>query len=338
MSASFSRRFQTLSVVLGAILLVVSGCNTSTPSSAQPSGGGAVAASDITIYFVGCAAPTGFHAYLARGADDASKNLGVKVVYVYPDKLTLPNQIEKMNEAIAAKANGIIVCIIADDAGYKEGIDNAKAAGVALGTADGPPLGYGPTRHLDDPWLFHVGSDEHTAGEITAQRLLAMGVKGRVFVGDQQPGDAPCRARADGEIEVLKAAGVEAEFVEMPMDPGQQTETLTTYLRAHPDTVAATSICDVIDGFLAAKEQSGKKDLILTGYDVVSQSLAAIKDGRQAFTIDQQQYWRGYMPIVLMTHYLKYGLQMANPFLTGPSVVDKDNVAQVEKLVTAGFR
>jgi simple sugar transport system substrate-binding protein len=165
-----------------------------------------------------------------------------------------------------------------------------------------------------------------------------MGVKGRVVVGNQQPGDASCQLRATSEIDALKAAGVEADFLELTMDPGQQAETLSNYLRAHPDTAAASSTCDVIDGFLSAKADSGRDDLILTGYDIVAQSLAAIKDGRQAFTIDQQQFWRGYMPVLLLTHYLRYGLIEGNYFLTGPTIVDKDNVEKVAKLVQAGYR
>lgn len=46
--------------------------------------GGAAVAQDggISIYFVGCAAPTGFHGCLARGAAEAGDNLGVKVARV----------------------------------------------------------------------------------------------------------------------------------------------------------------------------------------------------------------------------------------------------------------
>ena len=79
-------------------------------------------------------------------------------------------------------------------------------------------------RDPNDIFLFRTGSDERAAGSLTAQRLLAMGVKGRVVVGDQQPGDATCRDRADAEIDELKATGVEAEFLELTMDPGQQSE------------------------------------------------------------------------------------------------------------------
>ena len=292
---------------------------------------------DISIYFVGCAAPTGFHGYLARGAAEAGKNLGVKVTYIYPDQLTIPNQVQKIEEAIAAQADGIALCAFAEDAAYADVAARAKEAGIAFGSAAAPPAG-SQVRDPKDFFLFRTGSDERAAGKLTAQTLLAMGVKGRVVVGDQQPGDATCRDRADAEIETLKAAGVQADFLELTMDPGQQSEALFNYLRKNPDTAAATSVCDVIDGFLSAKADSGRDNLVLTGYDIVAQALDAIRDGRQAFTIDQQQFWRGYMPVLLLTHYIKYGLVEANYFLTGPTIVDKSNVDRVAKLVKEGYR
>ncbi len=292
---------------------------------------------EISIYFVGCAAPTGFHGYLARGATEAGENLGVNVTYIYPDQLTIPNQVQKIEEAIAAQADGIAVCVFTEDAAYADVVARAKEAGIAIGSAAAPPPGTA-VRDPDDMFLFRTGSDEGAAGKLTAQRLIAMGVTGRVVVANQQPGDASCQLRATSQIEALKEAGIEAEFLELTMDPGQQAESLFNYLRLHPDTAAATSTCDVIDGFLAAKEQSGRDDLIVTGYDIVAQSLAAIRDGRQSFTIDQQQFWRGYMPVVLLTHNIKYGLLQANYFLTGPTIVDKDNVEKVAALVEKGYR
>ena len=302
------------------------------------SNSGVIAAQDdISIYFVGCAAPTGFHGYLARGAEEAGDNLGVKVTYIYPDKLTIPNQVQKIEEAIAAQADGIAVCAFARDVAYEEVAARAKEAGIAFGSAAAPPAG-AQVRDPKDIFLFRTGSDERAAGALTAQTLIKMGVTGNVVVGDQQPGDATCRDRAESQIEFLKAAGIKAEFLELTLDPGQQSEAIFNYLRRNPDTQAATSVCDVIDGFLSAKADSGRDDLILTGYDIVAQSLKAIKDGRQAFTIDQQQFWRGYMPVLLLTHYIKYGLIEGNYFLTGPTIVDASNVDQVSTLVEQGFR
>ena len=128
-----------------------------------------------------------------------AKNLGVKVTYIYPDQLTIPNQVQKIEEAIAAQADGIALCEFAEDAAYAEVAARAKEAGIAFGSAAAPPAGKGTqVRDPNDMFLFRTGSDERAAGELTAKRLLAMGVKGRVVVGDQQPGDATCRERANG--------------------------------------------------------------------------------------------------------------------------------------------
>ena len=304
---------------------------------AASTGGATAADSNISIYFVGCSAPTGFHGYLARGAEEAGKNLGVKVTYIYPDELTIPNQVQKIEEAIAAKANGIALCEFAEDAAYVDVAKRAKEAGIAFGSAAAPPAG-AQVRDPNDIFLFRTGSDEKAAGALTGKRLAAMGIKGGVVVVDQQPGDATCRDRANSEIDALKVAGIKAEFLESSMDPGQESELVVNYLRRNPGTAAATSVCHISAGLLSAKADSGKKDLIITGYDLDAQALDAVKDGRQAFTIDQQQFWRGYMPVLLLTHYLKYGLVEANYFLTGPTVVDKSNIDQVAKLVTAGYR
>ncbi len=214
---------------------------------AVPASGSTALAQDISIFFVGCAAPTGFHGYLARGAAEAGQNLGVNVTYIFPDKLTIPNQVQKIEEAIAAQADGIAVCAFAEDAAYEEVATRAKEAGIAIGSAAAPPAG-SQVRDPNDIFLFRTGSDERAAGALTAQRLIEMGVTGRVVVGDQQPGDATCRDRADAQIEALKAAGIEADFLELTMDPGQESEAIFNYLRRNPDTQAGTSVCNVIDG------------------------------------------------------------------------------------------
>ena len=162
-------------------------------------GGIARAGDQISIYFVGCAPPTGFHGYIARAAEEAGRNLGVKVTCVYPDELTIPNQIQKIEEAIAAKPSGIVLCNFVEDSAYTEVAAAVKAAGIALGSDAAPPAG-NPLRDPNDMFLFRTGADETAAGRLTAHRLITMGIKGRVVVSDQDPGVATCRERANSEI------------------------------------------------------------------------------------------------------------------------------------------
>jgi simple sugar transport system substrate-binding protein len=330
-----------LAVVLAVVFL---GAACSTTSSSAPASAGASGGTDLTggksltIYFVGVAAPTGFHGYIARAAEAAGANLGVKVVYIFPDQAEVAKQVQKVQEALTAKPDGIVINAFGPDEAYADLVKQANDAGIPVGSAAAPPPKSGPTKTPGDQFLFRVGSDEYAAGVLSGQKLIELGAKGRVLVADQQPADTTCTARAQGEVDTLMAAGITAEITQLTMDPGQQAETVTQFLRTNPDTTAATSVCDVVDGFLTAKTQANRADLLLSGYDIVSQSLKAIQDGSQAFTIDQQQYWRGYMPVLLITHYLRYGLVEANYFLTGPTVVDKSNVDRVSKLVEAGYR
>lgn len=293
----------------------------------------------LLIYDVQVAGPTGFHGYLARGAEQAGKDLGAELVSIYPDQPDLAQQLQKALEALAAQPDGLIInCGLGPDEAYLDIIAQANAKGIPVGCSAAPPPGSGVVKTPGDPFLFRVGSDEYSAGVVTARRLVELGATGRVVIVDQQPQDVTCAARANGEKDELEKLGVVGDIIQATMDSGQEAELVVQYLRANPETTAATSVCNVPDGLLAAKEQSGRSDFLVSGYDVVSQALDAITDGREAFTIDQQQYWRGYIPVLLMVHYLKYGLNEANYFLTGPSVVDASNVGQVTDLVKAGFR
>ena len=288
---------------------------------------------------MGCGPPDGFHGYLARGAAEAGADLGVDVTYVFPSgELTVEKQVELIDEAIAAGVDGIALCAFEEDGYYRVVAARAKQAGVAMGSAAAPPSG-SRIRDSNDLFLFRTGSDEGAAGTLTAGQLIALGVTGRVLVVNQVPHDAGCRDRARTQRKVLAAADIESSLIEAAMpDAREETRTVLENLEAHPDTQAATSVCRPIDGLLAAKEQSGRDDLILTGYDLAGQTITAIREGKQAFTVDQQQFWRGYAPVLLLTHYIRYGLQKANHFLTGPAIVDASNVEEVAALAEQGYR
>ena len=154
---------------------------------------GAASAQDkeISIYFVGCAAPTGFHGYLARGAEEAGKNLGVKVTYIYPDQLTIPNQVQKIEEAIAAQADGIALCEFTEDAAYADVAARAKEAGIAFGSAAAPPAGAAgarPERHVPLP---HRLRREGCRASSPRSGCSSMGVKGRVSSATSSPATPP---------------------------------------------------------------------------------------------------------------------------------------------------
>ena len=67
--------------------------------------------------------------------------------------------------------------------------------------------------------------------------------------------------------------------------------------------------------------------------------LTAIQQGQMLFSIDQQQYEQGYLPIVLLKLYVSNLNTIANPVLmTGPGFVTADNASRVIELSKAGTR
>jgi simple sugar transport system substrate-binding protein len=57
-----------------------------------------------------------------------------------------------------------------------------------------------------------------------------------------------------------------------------------------------------------------------------------------AFAIDQQQYLQGYLPVILLLNYIRYGVMPGANVLTGPGFVTKDNAAKVIAWAKAGYR
>ena len=65
-------------------------------------------------------------------------------------------------------------------------------------------------------------------------------------------------------------------------------------------------------------------------FDLDGEISKAIKDGTIAFAIDQQPFLQGYLPVVFLTNYARYGVIPPNSVNSGPGFVTKDNIAQVE--------
>ena len=90
---------------------------------------------------------------------------------------------------------------------------------------------------------------------------------------------------------------------------------------------------------LAGVEETGE-EIKVASFDIDADVLAGIQDGTILFTVDQQQYLQGYLPIAMLVLYHDNGntLGGGHPVLTGPAFVDSENVDQVAEFVQAGTR
>ena len=134
---------------------------------------------------------------------------------------------------------------------------------------------------------------------------------------------------------------VDSEFIGKDVDQTGQQNTIAAALQADPsiDGFMGTGPVIAISG-LNAVTDAGATLKGIAGFDITPEIIDAISAGTIAFTIDQQQYLQGYLPILLLYLYVT-NLNVAGgglPILTGPGFVDKSNADQVAALVQAGTR
>jgi simple sugar transport system substrate-binding protein len=307
---------------------------------ASTMGGGLKEAGDTTIIYVGCNAPTTFFwARVTRGAQEAANNLGIQYQYLYPQTsgdVTALNQM--VEQAIAAQPDGIAVCGL-DPNASRSVVQRAVDAGIAVVLT--PPentITQSPLRDQALPYIGQVGADEPSGGVLAATSAISrLGAKS--IVCTQSQADTTQGVRCRNLIDTAAANGATGQIQIVPNDIGQSADIMTGYLRAHPevDTVVTTN-ADVAQGVVEAKTASGRPEVHLVTFDLNDNVLNGVKNGTIDYAIDQQQYWRGYLPVLLLTHYVRYKLIMANNFLTGPNIIDSSNVDAVINLVSQAIR
>ena len=172
----------------------------------------------LTIYIEGLADPSsGFFRVLNNGAQQAGKDLGVDVKYVYPASVDLASYTEKIEETIAAKPDGILILGIGDlDAVAKE----AKDKGIAVAFNPAPSVKDQPLRDPNDVYVSRVGADEYAAGQMAANRFVEKGAKSMICV-QEEVGDGTQTERCAGMEQIAKAKGDQVRPCRRRPRPGQ---------------------------------------------------------------------------------------------------------------------
>ncbi len=324
-------------VLLIVVALVATACQQQATPAPKEEEKGAAQEVEFTFYVVSHGGPADpFWGVVMRGMEDAAATLPVKAIYSGPEKFSIDELVNLLNSAIAAKPDGIAVTIT-DPNALDEPLRRAIEQGIpviAINVPDPRPAGE------RIPYLFYVGGDEYLGGQRAAERMLQERKPTRALCAIHEVGHVGLEARCKGFIDVMSEAGVPAEKLDIGTDPTQAVEVLKSYFAKNPDTDAVFTL-----GPLGAnpmiqyiKENNLKGKILHGSFDLDEVTLGAIKDGITLFTIDQQQYLQGYMPIVWLYLYNKYQLVPATDILTGPAIVDASNVGAIEELIKAGYR
>lgn len=253
-----------------------------------------------------------------KGFEKACAEMGYTGKFVGSPNANLQFDIGLMEQAIAEKADGILVFPYDVDA-FTKVIDKAVDAGIQVVTI-----------HADAPnskRRAYIGPNPPVYSAKVADEFgRLLGGKGYVAVtsGEYCPTENLCyesfKKRLEEKWPGIKLVTRELEGTELV----KAVEKAVSLLNAHPEIQAVYSTTG--GGAVAwskAKEETGRHDLLVVGMDVTKQNLDLVKEGKVYAVVEQGIYEEGYLgakkildPNFTGIHYTD------NPLIT-KDVVDK---------------
>ena len=158
--------------------------------------------------------------------------------------------------------------------------------------------------------LAHVGQRETPAGYQVGKRMAAAGVKRALCVKQELRNNA-LDQRCAGFARGMRAGGATRAATSCSTSPNRDIAApkLRAELAARKADGVLTLSSDAAKTSLEAKKEGGRATRAkLATFDLSPEILEAVKDGRMLFAVDQQAYLQGYMPIVMLTQQIRYGL------------------------------
>ncbi len=259
------------------------------------------------------------------GATDASKMLHVDWQWTGSQDSNVAEMVDAMNSAIAGKADGIALADVDPDA-FSGPVRRALDAGIPVLTynADG-------TREKQTDRLGYVGQDLFLSGQEMGNRIVSLVDSGKVALFIATPGQANIQPRIDGAVDSIKKSrkDIEHDIVATGAEVVEELSRVESYYNGNRDVKgmfavdqgSTQGVAQVIQkNNLSGKVRGG-------GFDLVDVILRAIDAGHLDFTIDQQPYLQGFLPVFYLYLYkLSGGVTTPPETNTGLAFVTKENV------------
>src|ERR1700677_205026 len=235
-----------------------------------------------------------------------------------------------LQTAIAAKANGIATTVI-NSTGFTTPVQDAMNAGIPVVTynADGT-VGAGGVPDIGTNRLCYVGQALYLSGQQLGERIKSLvTTPGEIVIFIATPGTGNIQPRYDGAAAVLKAAGYTVSEIATGAATSVELAAEKAYLLGHKGIKGAFAVDAGSTSFLAqATAGAGVGKIPTGGFDLTPTTLSAIQAGTLDFTINQNPYLQGFLPVLYLYMYnLSGGLVPPPDTDTGLSFVTKSTVA-----------
>ncbi|MEM1610421.1 MAG: sugar ABC transporter substrate-binding protein [Sulfolobales archaeon] len=292
-----------------------------------------------TVYYISHGGPGDpWWAPVIKGAQLAGDMLGVKVVYLGPEKFSVKWLVDALQSAVAAKPDGIIITVT-DYRALDDPLRRAIAQGIpviAVNVPDPRPEGE------RIPYLGYVGQDEYQAGYQLAKYTISWFQKnfGRpptgAVIGIHEVGHIGLELRAKGIQDAFKEANLPIpEKLDITTDTTKAYEILKSYVttRRGIEVIFTLGPLGAHPAMQLVRDLNMVGKLFVSTVDLDDKILAGISDGVVIAAVSQQPFAQGFLPVVYMYLYLKFGIKPPAQIPTGPTIIDKSLLDLVRKQI-----
>ena len=301
----------------------------SATSTAQAAAGNFPSTPPWQFWFVNHVTTNLFFVPTQNGMADAAKLLGLPgPKWGGSTSSSATQMVSYLNSAIAAKANGIATTVITATS-FTAPVMNAMNAGIPVISYNADGVVNNGVADIGTNRLCYVGQALYNSGVQMGNRIKSLvTTPGEVVIFIATPGSGNIQPRYDGAVSVLKPAGYTVKEVATGALTSQEAAAEKAYLVGAKSSVKGAFAVDAgSTDLLGPSLASVGLKVPAGGFDLTPGTLTAINSGQLDFTIDQNPYLQGFLPVIYMYLFNLTGGLVSPPNTdTGLTFVTKSNV------------
>jgi simple sugar transport system substrate-binding protein len=258
------------------------------------------------------------------GAADACSLLGCQYQWTGSTSAQVSEMVNAFNSAISANAAGIAIALT-DLRAFNAPTVRAQGRGI-------PVVSYNADA-ASNKRSAYIGQDLYLSGFRMGERIVQDVKQGDVALFIATPGQLNIQPRIDGAQAAIKQKSggkIKATAIATGSQLNEELAKIDAYYLGHKDLKGMYAVdAGSTQGVAQTMQKYGlsKKGVKAGGYDLLPTTLRLIQAGHLDFTLDQQPYLQGWLPVLQLWFY-RYtsGLVAPSDTNTGILFVTKANV------------
>jgi simple sugar transport system substrate-binding protein len=223
------------------------------------------------------------------GAEDACTLLGCSYQWTGSQTSNVSEMVNAFNSAVSAGVDGIAISLV-DLHAFNAPVESALGKGI-------PVVAY----HADaagNARLSYIGQDLFVSGQEMGKHILSLVPSGDIALFIATPGALNIQPRIDGAKDTI-GSKLNVDTIATGASVPGELSTIQSYAQSHSsvkgmfavDAGSTQSVAQTI-------QKQGWKDKVKGGgYDLLKPTEELLQQGFIQFTIDQQPYLQGFLPV-----------------------------------------